>query len=38
MHNPFPSLYALPIFAGAVVVLTVASIVGWVLKLRLAPE
>lgn len=38
MHNPFPSLYALPIFAGAVAVLTVASIVGWVLKLRLAPE
>jgi len=38
MQNPFPSLYALPIFAGAVAVLTVASIVGWVLKLRLAPE
>ena len=38
MHNPFPSLYALPIFAGAVAVLTVASIVGWVLKLRLSPE
>ena len=26
------------IFLGAVAVLTVASIVGWVLKLRLAPE
>lgn len=38
MQNPFPSLYALPIFVGAVAVLTVASIVGWVLKLRLAPE
>lgn len=38
MHNPFPSLYALPIFAAAVAVLTVASIIGWVLKLRLAPE
>ncbi len=38
MQNPFPTLYALPIFAGAVVVLTVASIVGWILKLRLAPD
>lgn len=38
MQNPFPTLYALPIFAGAVAVLTVASIVGWVLKLRLAPD
>ena len=38
MQNPFPTLYALPIFAGAVVVLTIASIVGWILKLRLAPD
>jgi len=38
MHNPFPSMYALPIFLGAVAVLSVASIVGWVLKLRYAPE
>ena len=38
MHNPFPTLYALPIFAGAVVVLVVASVIGWILKLRFAPE
>jgi phosphatidate cytidylyltransferase len=38
MQNPIPSLYALPIFLGAVAVLTLASIVGWVLKLRYAPE
>ncbi|MFZ5637328.1 MAG: phosphatidate cytidylyltransferase [Pseudomonadota bacterium] len=38
MHNPIPSLYALPIFLGAVAVLTIASIVGWILKLRHAPE
>ena len=38
MHNPFPSMYALPIFLGAVAVLTVASIIGWLWKLRFAPE
>lgn len=38
MHNPFPSMYALPIFAGAVAVLIVASVIGWILKLRYAPE
>ena len=38
MHNPFPSMYALPIFAGAVAVLIVASVIGLVLKLRFAPE
>ena len=38
MHNPFPTLYALPIFIGAATVLTIASIIGWVLKLRFAPD
>ncbi len=38
MHNPFPTLYALPIFLGAAGVLAIASIIGWLLKLRLAPE
>ena len=38
MQNPFPSMYALPIFAGAVAVLIVASVIGLILKLRFAPE
>lgn len=38
MQNPFPSLYALPIFLGAAGVLSVATIVGWVLKQRYAPD
>jgi phosphatidate cytidylyltransferase len=38
MQNPFPSMYALPIFAGAAAVLLVASVIGWMLKLRFAPE
>ncbi len=38
MQNPFPSMYALPIFAGAVAVLIVASVIGLILKLRFAAE
>lgn len=38
MQNPFPTMYALPIFAGAVAVLIVASAIGLILKLRFAPE
>lgn len=38
MLTPAPPADALPIFYGAVVVLAVASIIGWVLKLRFAPE
>ncbi len=38
MENPIPSMYALPIFMGAVAVLIIASMIGWVLKLRFAPE
>lgn len=38
MQNPFPSMYALPIFAGAVAVLIVASAIGLILKLRFAPD
>ena len=38
MQNPDPSMYALPIFAGAVAVLIVASVIGLILKLRFAPE
>lgn len=38
MQNPFPTMYALPIFAGAAAVLIVASVIGLILKLRFAPE
>ena len=38
MLNPAPTLYALPIFIGAAAVLVVASLVGWILKLKLAPD
>ncbi len=38
MHNPFPSMYVLPIFLGTAAVLAVASLIGWILKLRYAPE
>ncbi len=38
MNNPFPTMYALPIFAGAAAVLIVASVIGLILKLRFAPE
>lgn len=38
MQNPFPTMYALPIFAGAAAVLIVASAIGLILKLRFAPE
>lgn len=38
MPPSLSSLYALPIFLGAAGVLLVASLIGWLLKLRLAPE
>ena len=38
MQTAPSSMYALPIFLGAVAVLIVASVIGWVLKLRFAPE
>lgn len=38
MPTSSPVLYAMPIFVGAAAVLVIASIVGWILKLRLAPD